>query len=199
MTTEIVNSERFAELQGWADEVSEYRKQKYSYSARGYHLFFDVVTKLPIIESQHAKHWTDLLEEEIEFVDIDRKENPLTLEDRRLMNRAEDILGIREPLRIGIFDIEEKRHLGKEHSARVVVESKYGDIFRQRVVIHLGCAFLDTGELAKARLGYTTYGFDGEDYDRIRKASKLDMLLAANCLAQLYTKRVDTNTTQPAS
>ena len=83
MTTEIINSDRFADLQVWNGEVGRHRKESHSLSGKGYRLFLGISNKLPNIKSLPEIHWTGLSEGQSEFVSVGDHEK-LSLDDMSL-------------------------------------------------------------------------------------------------------------------
>ena len=185
--------------QAWGDVVFEHSTQNAEQRAellrQGYALFFDTVREIPGLEEQ-PKHWSDYLEEEIDFV-VHRPDEDSSATERALRMRITDALGFESyiPLRIGVFDVGyDKSEANKSihgHSASVVVESTHGQIFRRRVVLHLDYRFsIRAPDWYEREINYDLFGIRGDQLGTIQKAREMELLLAANAAAALFAEEI---------
>lgn len=195
-------AERFQERQNFltpeelADAISKHSKQKDYLTRTGYSSLFNIVLDLPSLEPQPRKHWSDYREEEIKFVNIKREDlKSMSSGDRRFLEPIYNILSFWPPVRFAVFDTwdsgseaDKKIH---NCSTSIVIESPYGETFRKRIILHFGYRYsTEETDWYRKWFDYTLFGFASEDKQELKQASELDLLLAANGLAQLYAERV---------
>ncbi|KKU63999.1 MAG: hypothetical protein UX88_C0019G0010 [Candidatus Woesebacteria bacterium GW2011_GWC2_47_16] len=189
----------------WVDAVSEHSTQNAKQSVellrQGYALFVDTVRELPGVNEGPSKHWSDYREDEIDYV----THQPGELrsgEEGALRMRISNALGFASyfPLRIGVFKVrdgtgEKGSH---EHSANVVVEYPFGEIFRGRVVLHLSYRFsIRAPDWHEREINYDLFGVRDDQLRTIEKADEMDLLLAANAAAALFAEEIRQIQKQP--
>ena len=189
----------------WVDAVSEHSTQNAKQSVellrQGYALFVDTVRELPGVNEGPSKHWSDYREDEIDYV----THQPGELrsgEEGALRMRISNALGFASylPLRIGVFNVHDGRGEkgSHEHSANVVVESTFGEIFRRRVVLHLHYEFSDIAlDWHEREISYDLFGVRDDQLRTIEKADEMDLLLAANAAAALFAEEIRQIQKQP--
>ena len=198
---------RISAVEEWVEAVSENSAQVEEQRSRllnlGFRSFFAIVDELPGIDEQPSKHWSDYLEEEIDFV-VHRPDEGSSATKRALRMRITDALGFVSytPLRIGVFNVgDDKSEANKSihgHSASLVVESMHGQIFRRRVVLHLDYKYSDRApDWYERKISYDLFGIRGDQLGTIQKASEMDLLLAANAAATLFAEEIRQVQRQP--
>jgi len=198
---------KISTVEEWVEAVSENSAQVEEQRSRllnlGFRSFFAIVDELPGIDEQPSKHWSDYLEEEIDFV-VHRPDEGSSATKRALRMRITDALGFESytPLRIGVFNVgDDKSEANKSihgHSASLVVESMHGQIFRRRVVLHLDYKYSDRApDWYERKISYDLFGIRGDQLGTIQKASEMDLLLAANAAATLFAEEIRQVQRQP--
>ena len=189
----------------WVDAVSEHSTQNAKQSVellrQGYALFVDTVRELPGVNEGPSKYWSDYWEDDIDYVTHRLGELP-SGEESALRMRISNALGFASylPLRIGVFNVHDGRGEkgSHEHSANVVVESTFGEIFRRRVVLHLHYEFSDIAlDWHEREISYDLFGVRDDQLRTIEKADEMDLLLAANAAAALFAEEIRQIQKQP--
>lgn len=137
-------------------------------------------------------HWTDHIEQDLEFVVIDSKKEAISPYFKRLLPTLGNSLGIEEPLRIAVFDIKGtpfNPEEDKEYFARVLVESLTGDIFRRKIVMHIGCEFRN-GKYFGSKIRFTPFGFKTQDVHRLERKSDDHLLTVAIRATVIYVETI---------
>jgi len=191
----------------WVDAVSEHSTQNAKQSVellrQGYALFVDTVRELPGVNEGPSKHWSDYREDEIDYVTHRRLLGELPSgEESALRMRISNALGFASylPLRIGVFNVHDGRGEkgSHEHSANVVVEYPFGEIFRGRVVLHLSYRFsIRAPDWHEREINYDLFGVRDDQLRTIEKADEMDLLLAANAAAALFAEEIRQIQKQP--
>lgn len=188
----------------WFSSIAENREQNSLLVREGYIKLFNTVLSLPNLEEQSKKFWTDYREEDIEFVGIGIEDlGSLTSDDKVLVTHVSDILGFGLPLKFGVFDViddKKESHKGIHyHSAKLIVEPSHGGMLRPRSVLSFEYKHSEKAlDWYKKGVDYELFG-SSERQQKIKQATELDLLIAANSLAQLYSKRIQLQKVQPTT
>ena len=188
----------------WFNAIAENREQNNLLVREGYIKLFNTILSLPNLEEQSKKFWRDYQEEDIEFVGIGFEDlNSLSPNDKVLLVHVPDILGFGLPLKFGVFDVmDDKRESHKGihyHSAKLIVETLHGGMLRPRSVLSFEYEHSEkASDWYKKGVDYELFG-SSERQQKIKQATELDLLIAANSLAQLYSKRIQLQKVQPTT
>ena len=188
----------------WFNAIAENREQNNLLVREGYIKLFNTILSLPNLEEQPKKFWEDYQEEDIEFVGIGIEDlGSSSSDDRALWAHVSDILGFGLPLRFSVFDvIDDKKESHKGiycHSAKLIVEPSHGGMLRPRSVLSFEYEHSEKAPVwHKKGVNYKLFG-SGERQQKIKQATELDLLMAANSLALLYSKRIQLQKVQPTT
>lgn len=188
----------------WFSAIAENREQNKLLVREGYIKLFNTILSLPNLEEQSKKFWKDYQKEDIEFVGIGIEDlGSLSPDDKALMAHVPDILGFGLPLRFSVFDVmDDKRESHKgihHHSAKLIVETSHGGMLRPRSILSFEYEHSEKAlDWYKKGINYELFG-SSERQQKIKQATELDLLIAANSLALLYSKRIQLQKVQPTT
>ena len=178
------------ELLYWMNDVSDLSREERRLTESGYKMFFERVLVLPI--NQSSASLDNYKESDLNLVAIRSEDlRGMSEEQIRFLRRVQDVIDFWPPYNLGVFGINDDRseiHKGSySRTAQIVVQSPYGEVFRNQKVIYVNHEFNSFSGEQKGSISVTNFGFI------TGQPKELPLLQAANVLIDVYSRKLQSS------